>query len=82
LPLYVQKLVVRAYYRNHKISQVKKAVDETKKGKRRLEFLRMGLELHDTRRGVEIQGNLTVSPGQIAAQIEAGGASIVHMVHA
>jgi len=49
---------------------------------RRLSFIRMGLELQDTRRGVEIQGNLTVSPGITAGQIEAGGASIVHKVHA
>jgi len=61
---------------------VKKAVDETKKGKRRPSFIRTGLELHDTQRGVELQGNLTFSPGKIAGEIEAGGASIVHKVHA
>jgi len=61
---------------------VKKVVDEIKKGKRRLSFIRKGLELHDTRRGVEIQGNLTFSPGKMAGQIQARGASIGHKVHA
>jgi len=42
----------------------------------------MGLELHHRRSGVEIQGNLTFSPGKMVGQIEAWGASIVHKVHA
>jgi len=42
----------------------------------------MELELHDTGRRVEIQGNLTFSAGKMAGQIEAGGASIGHKVHA
>jgi len=42
----------------------------------------MELELHDKRRRVEIQGNLTFSPGKTAGQIEPGGASIGHKVHA
>jgi len=51
-------------------------------GKRRQPSVGTGLELHDTGRRVEIQGNLTFSPGKTAGQIEAGGASIVHKVHA
>jgi len=82
MPFYVQKWVVRAYHGSHKKSLVKKAVDKTKKGKRRLSFIRTGLELYNTRRGVEIQGNLTFPRGKIAGQIEAGGTSIVHKVHA
>jgi len=38
--------------------------------------------MDDRRMGVEIQGNQTFSRGKIAVQIEAGGASIVHKVHA
>jgi len=38
--------------------------------------------MHDTRRGVEIQGNLTFSAGKLAGHIEAGGASIAHKVPA
>jgi len=33
------------------------------------------------RRGVEIQGNLTFSPGTTARQIEARGASMLHKVY-
>jgi len=51
-------------------------------GKRRLPFFRTEVELHDTRRRVEIQGNVTFSPGKTVGQIEAGGASIRHKVHA
>jgi len=52
------------------------------KGKRRLPFVGTEHELQDKRRSVEIQGNLTFSPGKTAGQIEAGGVSIGHKVHA
>ena len=81
MPFYVQKWVVRAHHGSHKKLKEKKAVDETKR-KRGLPFVGTELELHDTRRRVEIQGNLTFSPGRTAGQIEAGGASIGHKVHA
>ena len=60
---------------------MKKAVEETK-GKEKTTIVGTGLELHDRRRRVEIEGNLTFFPGKTAKQIEAGGATIVYKVHA
>jgi len=48
----------------------------------RLPFVGMELELHYTRRRVEIQGDLTFSPGGAARRVGAGGAFIGHKVYA
>jgi len=49
MPIDVQNWVVRAHHGSHKKLRVKKAVDQTKKGKRRLPFVGTELELRDTR---------------------------------
>jgi len=50
-------------------------------GKRRQPYARTEPELQNTPRGVEIESNLTFSPGTPAMQIEARGASMLHKVH-
>ena len=61
---------------------MKKAVDETKREKEDYHSSEQNLSCTTPVRRVEIQGNLTFSPSKKAGQIEAGGASIGHKVHA
>jgi len=82
LPIYVQNWVVRAHHRSHKKVQVKKAVDETKRAKEEYHSSERNLSCTTGVRRVEIQGNLTFPPTKPAGEIEAGGASIGHKVHA
>jgi len=78
----VQNWVVRAYHGSHKKLQEKKAVDETKREKEDYHSPERNLSCTTGVRRVESQGNLTFSPSKKAGQIEAGGASIGHKVHA
>ena len=82
LPIYVQNWVVRAYHGSHKKLQVKKAVEETKREKEDYPLSERNLSCTTRVRRVEIQGNLTFSRSKKAGQIESGGASIGHKVHA
>jgi len=82
LPFCVQKAVVGAHQGSHKKLEVKKAVDETKREKEDYHSPERNLSCTTRVRRVEIQGNLTFSPSKKAGQIEAGGASIGHKVHA
>jgi len=61
---------------------VKKAVEETKREKEDHHSSERNLSCTTRVRRVEIQGNLTFPPSKRARQIEAGGASIGHKVHA
>jgi len=61
---------------------VKKAVEETKREKEDYHSLERNLSCTTRVRRVEIQGNWTFPPSKKAGQIEAGGATIGHKVHA
>ena len=82
MPIDIQNWVVRAHHGSHKKLQEKKAVDETTREKEDYHSSEQNLSCKTRVRRVEIQGNLTFPPSKKAGQIEAGGASIGHKVHA